>query len=180
MTRVIDDESGIHFQCAKVIVEGHDKTIDIWPLTYIGLWMAMKFQRLPLCSHWCLSTQLLSVSIQFSGVLIFVEKSCVEFKYGFTWISWLLSTYFHSQLNLEHKVIKEGGTDYSIWRLERLLILPSAYSRLLSPSILTTNDEFHLSLRIIIRSIRWASKKTTSSSAVAPILKLLWWRQSCM
>ena len=123
----------------------------------------MKFQRLPLCSHWCLSTQLLSVSIQFSGVLIFVEKSCVEFKYGFTWISWLPSTYFHSQLNLEHKVIKEGGTDYSIWRLERLLILPSAYSRLLSPSILTTNDEFHLSLRIIIRSIRWASKKTTSS-----------------
>ena len=108
MTRVIDDESGIHFQCAKVIVEGHDKTIDIWPLTYIGLWMAMKFQRLPLCSHWCLSTQLLSVSIQFSGVLIFVEKSCVEFKYGFTWISWLLSTYFHSQLNLEHKVIKKG------------------------------------------------------------------------
>ena len=32
MTRVIDDESGIHFQCAKDI-EGHDKTIDIWPLT---------------------------------------------------------------------------------------------------------------------------------------------------
>ena len=31
MTRVIDDESGIHFQCAKDI-EGHDKTIDIWPL----------------------------------------------------------------------------------------------------------------------------------------------------
>ena len=37
MTRVIDDESGIHFQCAKDI-EGHDKTIDIWPLlTFLGI-----------------------------------------------------------------------------------------------------------------------------------------------
>ena len=47
MTRVIDDESGIHFQCAKDI-EGHDKTIDIWPLTC----PTRTFPPAKLIAHW--------------------------------------------------------------------------------------------------------------------------------